>query len=54
MDSQTEGNKGESILNKLPFINQLKQNQKMLLLIIGVVLIAVSSCLLYTSDAADE
>ncbi|PXZ03760.1 flagellar M-ring protein FliF [Gilliamella apicola] len=43
MDSQTEGNKGESILNKLPFINQLKQNQKMLLLIIGVVLIAISS-----------
>ncbi|MCX8661128.1 flagellar M-ring protein FliF [Gilliamella sp. B2772] len=43
MDSQSVGNKGESILNKLPFINQLKQNRKMLLLIVGVIVIAISS-----------
>jgi flagellar M-ring protein FliF len=42
MDSQAL-NKGESILNKLPFINQLKENRKMLLLIIGVIAIAISS-----------
>ena len=44
MDSQTAGNnKGESVLDKLPFINQLKQNRKMLLLILGVIIIAISS-----------
>lgn len=43
MDSQTVGNKGESILSKLPFINQLKINRKMLLLIVGVIVIAISS-----------
>ncbi len=43
MDSQTVGNKGKSLFNKLPFINQFKQNRKMLLLIIGVVIVAISS-----------
>lgn len=43
MDSQAVGNKGESILSKLPFINQLKINRKMLLLIVGVIVIAISS-----------
>ncbi|MCX8712966.1 flagellar M-ring protein FliF [Gilliamella sp. B2969] len=43
MDSQTVGNKGESILSKLPFINQFKQNRKMLLLVAGVVVLAISS-----------
>ena len=43
MTSQTVGKKGESILNKLPFINQLKQNPKMLMLIAGVVILAILS-----------
>ncbi|OCG21333.1 flagellar basal-body MS-ring/collar protein FliF [Gilliamella sp. App4-10] len=43
MASQTVNNKGESILNKLPFVNQLKQNTKMALLIAGVVTIAIIS-----------
>ncbi|OCG23673.1 flagellar M-ring protein FliF [Gilliamella sp. wkB108] len=43
MDSQSVGNKGKSRLNKLPFVNQLKQNHKMLLLIAGVVIIAIVS-----------
>ncbi|MCO6544804.1 MAG: flagellar M-ring protein FliF [Gilliamella sp.] len=43
MASQTVNNKGESILNKLPFINQLKQNTKMALLIAAVIIIAIIS-----------
>lgn len=43
MDSQSVDNKGKSKLNKLPFVNQLKQNNKMLLLIAGVVIIAIVS-----------
>ncbi|WP_085248175.1 flagellar basal-body MS-ring/collar protein FliF [Gilliamella mensalis] len=43
MASETVNNKGESILNKLPFINQLKQNTKMALLIAGVITIAIIS-----------
>jgi flagellar M-ring protein FliF len=43
MTSQTVNNKGQSILNKLPFVNQLKQNKKMALLIAGVIAIAMMS-----------
>lgn len=43
MTSQTVGGKGESILNKLPFINQIKQNTRMVLSIAGVIAIAIIS-----------
>ncbi|NUF49068.1 flagellar basal-body MS-ring/collar protein FliF [Gilliamella sp. ESL0250] len=43
MASEAVNNKGESILNKLPFVNQLKQNTKMALLIAGVITIAIIS-----------
>ncbi|OCG10313.1 flagellar M-ring protein FliF [Gilliamella sp. wkB178] len=43
MDSQNAGTKDKSKLNKLPFINLLKQNYKMVLPIIGVVIIAIAS-----------
>ncbi|MWP61885.1 flagellar basal-body MS-ring/collar protein FliF [Gilliamella sp. Pas-s25] len=43
MASEAVNNKGESILNKLPFVNQLKQNTKMALLIAGVITIAMIS-----------
>lgn len=41
MNSQTVGNKGEQSTNTLSFINKLKQNPKMLLLIGGVIVIAI-------------
>ena len=45
MDSQTvdTNSKGNSTSNNLPFINQLKKNYKMAMLIAGVVLIAITS-----------
>jgi flagellar M-ring protein FliF len=46
MAGQTVGTKDESIVNKLPFINKLKQNRKMLLLIVGVIILSII-CLAY-------
>ena len=43
MASQTVDGKGESILNKLPFINQIKQNAKMAGSIAAVIAIAIIS-----------
>ncbi|SCC23595.1 flagellar basal-body MS-ring/collar protein FliF [Gilliamella intestini] len=43
MASETVNNKGESIFNKLPFADQLKQNKKMALLIAGVITMAIVS-----------
>ncbi|MCX8650876.1 flagellar M-ring protein FliF [Gilliamella sp. B2776] len=43
MASQTVDGKGESILNKLPFINQIKQNAKMAWSIAAVIAIAIIS-----------
>ncbi|OCG05322.1 flagellar basal-body MS-ring/collar protein FliF [Gilliamella sp. wkB112] len=53
MDSQNTGNKDKSKLNKLPFINQLKQNYKMVLPIVGVIIIAIASIIyLWLKDEA--
>ena len=43
MASQTVDGKGESILNKLPFINQIKHNAKMAGSIAAVIAIAIIS-----------
>lgn len=51
MDSQTVGNEKQIILNKLPFINKIKQNPKILLMIVAVILIAaICVTLLWLKD----
>jgi len=41
MNTQTVGNKGSAASNALSFINRLKQNPKMLLLIGGVIVTSI-------------
>ncbi len=53
MASQTVDGKGESTLNKLPFINQIKQNAKMAGSIAAVIAIAIISIIyLWVKDAS--